>query len=207
MKIECVFPAHGDRIPIDHNYPLYAALSALVPAFHDADSHLRFATITGEPDGDGHLRLTEHSCLRVRLMDDAIRTILPLAGKRLEIAGHQVRLGVPSVRTLIPAPRLFARIVTFKDADTPDSFLTTARKKLAEIGIAGEAELPIHLVGERAGEPQRKIVRIKGIAIVGYSLLVSELSANDSLSLQEQSLGGRTQIGCGYFVPFREPRS
>ena len=44
-------------------------------------------------------------------------------------------------------------------------------------------------------------LRIKGLAIVGYGLLVSELSAADSLTLQERGLGGRTQLGCGFFVP------
>lgn len=206
MKIELVFPAHGQQISTDHNYPLYSALSAVVPQFHETESGLRFAAITGQSDGDGHLRLADHSCLRVRVADDAIRTVLPLAGKRLEIAGHAVRLGVPAVRTLIPAPRLFARIVTFKDADTPDKFLETTRMKLAELGVSAEPELPIHITGDRAGEPHRKIVRIKGVAIVGYSLLVSELSAAASLKLQDHGLGGRTQMGCGFFVPFREAK-
>ena len=204
MNIELVFPASGQKILTDHNYPLYSALSAVVPQFHEAASGLRFASIGGEPDDDGHLRLTDRSCLRVRVADDAIRTVLPLAGKRLEIAGHAVRLGVPAVRTLIPAPRLFARIVTFKNNDTPKDFLETAREKLAEMGVTAEPELPIHITGDRAGEPHRKIVRIKGVAIVGYSLLVSELSADDSLKLQTHGLGGRTQMGCGFFVPVKE---
>ncbi len=206
MKLELVFPASGQHIPTDHSYPLYSALSAVVPQFHDAASGLRFAAITGEPDGAGHLRLADHSCLRVRVADDAIRTVLPLAGKRLEIAGHAVRLGVSSVRTLIPAPRLFARIVTFKNNDDPEKFLETARGKLAEMGVTAEPELPIHITGDRAGEPHRKIVRVKGVAIVGYSLLVSELTADDSLKLQTHGLGGRTQMGCGFFVPFREAK-
>jgi CRISPR-associated protein Cas6 len=55
--------------------------------------------------------------------------------------------------------------------------------------------------GERAGEPKRRVVRIKGVAITGYSLLVTELSAADSIKLQESGLGGRRHLGCGFFVP------
>jgi CRISPR-associated protein Cas6 len=210
--IELVFPARGGFLPTDHGYALYGALSRIVPAFHDDDGPFRFAPVTGIGIPNGRLQLHEHSVLRVRTPEDRIRTLLPLAGKRLELDGETIRLGVPAVRTLAPAPSLVARLVTFKpptkegDAPdlSPDRFLELARKKLSETGVTGEAQLPIHLDGDRAGEPLRRVVRVKGAAIVGYSLLVAELSAADSLRLQETGLGGRTQMGCGFFVPTRK---
>ncbi len=201
MKVELVFAAKGTIIPTDHAYPLYAALTSLVPAFHTADSPLRFSPISGVGQPDGTLRFSPHSCLRVRIPDDQVRLALPLAGKRIDVAGSWVRLGVPAIRTLVAASAVIARVVTFKNADTPEQFLTTARTKLAELGVAGEPSLPIHLDGERSGEPKRRVVRIKGAAIVGYSLLVNELSAVDSLTLQERGLGGRSHLGCGFFDP------
>jgi CRISPR-associated protein Cas6 len=203
VTLELVFPAAGSGLPTDHAYPLYAALCAIVPAFHAADSPLRFATISGIGQADGTLRFVPHSCLRVRLPADQVRLVLPLAGKRLEVAGAAVRLGVPAARTLVAAPAVVARIVTFKMAngDTPDCFLATARRKLVELGVAGEPSLPIHMEGDRAGEAKRRVVRIKRTTIVGYSLLVSELTAADSLTLQQCGFGGRTHLGCGFFVP------
>jgi len=79
--LELVFPAVGTFLPTDHAYPLYGALSGIVPQFHDEASPLRFAPITGRATPDGHLHLTEHSSLRVRLSDDSV----PLAGKRLTV--------------------------------------------------------------------------------------------------------------------------
>jgi CRISPR-associated protein Cas6 len=203
--IDLVFPVRGAFLPTDHSYPLYAAISRLVPEFHAEDSPFRFAPITGIGTPDGRLQLHEHSALRIRTPDDRIRMVLPLAGKRLDIIDDSVRLGVPSVRTLNPAPSLIARLVTFKlDEITPDTFLATARAKLAEMGVTGEPQLPIHMAGDRAGEAKRRVVRIKGVQIVGYSLIVAELSAADSLKLQEQGLGGRTHMGCGFFAPVRK---
>ena len=203
MSLELVFPAFGKTLPTDHAYTLYAALSGVVPEFHDKDSPLRFAPITGRATPDGLLHVTEHSCLRVRMPDDAVQVALPLAGKRLTIGDVFVRLGVPSVRRLVAAPSLIARLVTFKNADTPDQFLTTARVKLSELGVLGEPQLPLHLDGNRAGTPQRRVVRVKGVTIPGYSLIVAELSATDSLILQESGLGGRTRLGCGFFAPIK----
>ncbi|OWK34210.1 type I-MYXAN CRISPR-associated protein Cas6/Cmx6 [Fimbriiglobus ruber] len=205
MHLELVFRAFGPTdIPTDHAYPLYAALSGVVPQFHDAAAGLRFAPLTGAADAAGRLRLTDWSCLRVRLPDDAIRLALPLAGRQLDLVGSPIRLGVPTVRTLAPAPALMSRITTFKNAETPEEFLATARAKLSELEVAGDPQLPIHLTGDRAGEPKRRVVRIKGTAIVGYALVVAELSAADSIRLQERGLGGRTQMGCGFFVPAKE---
>jgi CRISPR-associated protein Cas6 len=201
VTIDLVFPVTGPAIATDHAYPLYAALSAVVPAFHADASPLRFAPISGIGQPDGTLQLGPHSCLRVRVPDDQVRLALPIADKRLDVAGAGVRLGVPAVRTLVSAPAVIARMVTFKGADTPEQFLTTARAKLAELGVTGDPQLPIHMDGERAGEPKRRVIRIKGAAIVGYSLLVAELSAADSLKLQEHGLGGRTHLGCGFFTP------
>ncbi len=206
MTVDLVFPVTGTSLATDHAYHLYSALAGLVPNFHEAEGSLRFASITGTAVSGGRLELGPHSQLTVRLPQDKIRTALPLAGRRLSIGDALVRLGVPGVRTLVPAPTLVARIVTFKNAEDPDAFLTTARAKLAELGVSGEPQLPIHIEGPRAGEPKRRVVRIKDVTITGYALLVSELSSTDSVRLQECGLGGRTRIGCGFFTPAKEMR-
>ena len=48
------------------------------------------------------------------------------------------------------------------------------------------------------------MVRVKGQKIVGYALVVSGLDADESVRLQERGLGGRTHMGCGFFLPARE---
>ena len=204
MIIELVFPVSGHSVATDHAYHLYSALSAAVPRFHDSDGLVRFATVSGIAIECGRLQLGPHSQLAVRLPQDEVRIALPLAGKRLPIGDGWVRLGVPAVRTLEPAPAVIARIVTFKNAENPSDFLATARAKLADLGVSGEPQLPIHIAGPRAGEPKRRVVRIKDATITGYSLLVSGLSPSDSIRLQESGIGGRTRIGCGFFTPARQ---
>lgn len=201
MHLDVVFPTSGGTVATDHAYLLYAAVSRIVPEFHQENSPLRYAAITGVASPNGQLQLTPHSHFRVRLPQDLVKVVLPLAGKRLQIGEASIRLGVPAVSTLEPATSLYARIVTFKNAETPEQFLATARTKLTELGISGEPQLPIHLKGERAGEPKRRVLRIKGAVITGYALVVSDLSAGDSLKLQEKGFGGRSHLGCGFFTP------
>ena len=125
MTVDLVFPALGNTLPTDHAYALYGALSQIVPDFHDETRSVRFAPITGRAAPDGRLQITEYSCLRVRLADNAVRCVLPLAGKRLAVGDALVRLGVPRLQSLVAAPSLIARLVTFKNADTPERFQST----------------------------------------------------------------------------------
>ncbi len=202
--VDLVFPVRGGTVPVDHAYPLYGALSTAVPAFHDPTKPLRFAPLTGGRDEAGRLRLMPWSLLRVRLSADAIPTVLPLAGRALDVAGARVTLGPPAVEALVPAPALESWLVTFKNGEEPDAFLATARAKLVEIGVSGEPAVRAVDAGPRVGEARRRVVRVKGAAIVGYALLVSGLTAVESIRLQESGLGGRTKIGCGFFLPARE---
>jgi len=202
--VDLLFPVLGTTLPIDHSYLLYGALSKLVPRFHDPNGNLRFAAINGQPGAPGELGLFNKSRLRCRLNHDAITEVLPLAGKSLQVGDHRLRLGVPQVAALIPAATLVARLVTFKNADTPDHFLEHARETLKEMIIQGEPGIPLIQAGPRQGEPRRMIVRIKGKRVIGFALRVEGLTAEESIKLQEEGLGGRTRMGCGFFVTMKE---
>lgn len=206
MTVDLVFAVVGDDLPTDHAYRLYGALSRLVPTFHEKGGP-RLLPLSGMPARPGRLRLTPRSRLRVRVDTDRIREVLPLAGKRLDIAGAGVRLGVPEVHPLEPAAVLAARVATVKLAagGVPDAAGCVAswRKSLEKLGIVAEVGIPPHRDGPRQGEPVRRVVRVKGKRIVGYAVVVSGLSAEDSVRLQELGLGGRTRLGCGFLLPAR----
>lgn len=222
--IELQFPVLGTEIPADHGYALYGAVSRLVPKLHEHEMTLRIGPIRGSYVGNGKLRLEPRgSRLRVRLQPDDLPVVLPLAGKSLDLGGHAVRLGVPQVTTLLPVPTLFARTVVIKASSPmtdptvktsrdrqktkryqePGEFLAAIRRELERQGIGAEADIPLHEVGTRVGQPCRHVLRIHGKTIVGFSVIVQGLTAEESLMLLENGLGGRSKMGCGFFVPFR----
>lgn len=151
---------------------------------------------------------------------DRIPEVLPLAGTLLDVGGHRVRLGVPSVTPLVPAATLSARVVVVKPDAGPKAtrpgprgpvavefgpFLDIVRRMLDRAGIAGQVEVPFRMTNKRDGQPEpcRRVVRIKSKRMVGYAVTASGLSAADSLRLQADGLGGRRRIGCGFFLPTR----
>jgi CRISPR-associated protein Cas6 len=203
VHINLDFPVQGDTLPIDHHYLLYSSLSHAVGALHSANSLLRFAAIGGERAEKGLIRPHPRSRLRLRLPADQIGTVLPLAGRTLQIGDHSIHLGIPTVAPLRAAPLLAAKVVTYKHALDPIRFLDVTRRRLDEMGVSGEPGIPLIQTGPRAGEPRRQVLTIKGKRIIGYALQVAGLTAEESVRLQELGLGGRRRMGCGFFVPYQ----
>src|SRR4051794_20429177 len=103
--INLYFPVLGATLPSDHGYALYGALARLLPLLHEPDAPILIGPVGGDYSGDGALRLDpRRSCLRLRLPAEQIAAVLPLAGKSLDVAGHRLRLRVPRVQSLVPAP-------------------------------------------------------------------------------------------------------
>lgn len=220
--VDLSFRVIGQSLPVDHGYALYSAIShALGPEFHESSGIGIFA-IRGLPSGDRQLRLDDNSRLRIRTQADHIPALLKLAGKQLDVAGHRVRIGVPETYPLVPAATLVSRLVVIKLAEPraegeaagnlvpPEAFLTAVSKKLhdqppAGLGLSSEVEaaIPLRRTGPRAGEPTRRVLRIKDKRVVGYSVMLSGLTAEDSMRVQEAGIGGRRHMGCGLFVPLR----
>jgi CRISPR-associated protein Cas6 len=200
--LDLSFPVLGTRLPCDHNYPLYAALSRLLPCLHDGSVAFGLLPIQGRYIGRGLMQLDPSwSRFRLRVSTTDIPRVLPLAGKPLRVMGEHIRLGVPQVFAPRPGPTLHAHTVTIKNATEPAPFLEAVHRQLQQMNIQGRSEIPCFESGERQGQPQRSILRVKDKRVVGYSLLVHDLSAEDSQRLLEEGLGGRRRMGGGVFLP------
>lgn len=211
--VDLLFPALGGRVAVDHGYPLYAAVSRLFPQVHSGELPVAFAPLSGLYVGNGQLSLDPgRSFLRARLDHAYVPALLALTGKTLSVLGSPVVLGAPRIALLVPHPVLASRCVLIKDKDVLDAkdegpFLDAARSRLATLGVKGVPEVPRIDSGRRKGEPRRVVLRVHGRALVGYSLIVRDLSDGDSMRLQEVGLGGRRRMGAGMFVPAEEDRS
>lgn len=191
------FPVQGRQLPADHGYALYSAITRQLPALHGA-SWLGIELISGVPWREGIIVLpTRGAHLRLRVPADQYGLVLPLSGKRLDIGGQFIRLGIPSARPLMPAASLYARVVTIKKFTEAEPFLDAARRQLDSLGITTTLQLPL----DEQGRFRRRVLTIKDKTIVGFSLAAHDLSDDESLLLQSVGIGGRRAMGCGLFNP------
>jgi len=209
MKVDVQFRLIGSEIQADHGYPLLSALARIVPGLHGDDT-IGVHAISGKLVGNRRLALTERSRLTIRIDADRIAEVLPLAGKSLVIDGSPIRVGTPQTRALVPAPRLYSRLVVIKGFTKPETFLDAARRQLEALAIRGEPQLVPQpaVAATNAGKPSgsrspylRRTIRIHDREVVGFALRVQDLAPDESIRLQEHGLGGRRRFGCGIFVP------
>lgn len=203
--IDAAFTITGTSLPLDHGYPLFGALSRIVPALHEKP-HWGVHPILGLRRGPGVLALTKHSWLKLRLPVEEVAQLMPLAGLTLDVDGHPISLGVPRLLPLVPAPALKARFVTVKKFhdDDPAPFVDALRRQLAALEDLGQEPGRIEIVvgdGSRDRRHQR-VIRIGNHKIVGYPVSLANLDARASLAIQARGLGGRRHMGGGMFVPY-----
>lgn len=195
--VELSFEISGQTLPANHGYGLYCAIAHLCPEIHQQQG-LSIQTITGIPDKQGKIYLTDKSRLRIRLPGERVPLVYPLAGKQLTIGVHHIRLHIPQIFPLQPASRLRSRIVIITKFQEPEPFLEAAKRQMNELSIQGKVSIPINA----DGEPDRKAIKIKQYSVVGFGLEVTDLSDEDSIKLQTFGLGGKHRMGCGLFSPF-----
>jgi CRISPR-associated endonuclease/helicase Cas3 len=211
--VDLEFPLRGDMVPADHGYSLYAALCRVLPWAH-ADEAVGIHPIRGRLVGGRALALTLASRLRLRLPASRIAEALPLAGQQLDLGGARLGVGVPTIRPLSPAPTLASRLAVIKGFQEPEPFLEAAQRQAEALGIEGRLALLARAnegslegaTSRAAGDPIRRTLRIHDREIVGFALAATELTAEESLRVQEVGIGGRRRFGCGLFVPLRGGR-
>ena len=193
QAVDVTFPLQGTVIPFEHSYALYGALSALLPALHEAD-WLGIHPIHGMRT-ESQLRIGHGTCLRLRLPPDKIRDVQPLVGRTLQIGADRIAVGAPSTHMLRPHGTLHSYRVTIKNAMDDAQILRGLLAELAALQI--QATLSVRRV---------RALQIKDARIVCYRVIASDLSGESSLRLQIHGLGGRRRMGCGLFDVMKEPQ-
>ena len=187
-KVELSFQVMGQHIPVDHGYSLYSSVCHIIPEFHETHDVL-MGLIRGFYVGNGLIDITPRSYLNFRLSPESIASYINLAGKTLELKGHTIRIGVPTTGLVQPANSLFSLMVTTKNGHDQERFAQEISKQANEIGISSQFQVR-----------KRKTFSLHGKQVVGYAVSVEGLNNDESIALQENGLGGRKKMGCGWFV-------
>lgn len=185
--VDIAFAATGGPLPRDHSLELWRALSRAAPALF-ADASVAVLPVRGASAGGGGIVLQRRSRLLMRIPEPAVERALALCGARLEVAGAPVTLGEAKTRPLAPYATLYAHRVAAECADE-QGFVREAADALHRIEVVAE-----FIVG------QRSLTRGESGEIPGFSLMLAELPARQSLALQARGLGAHRGLGFGIFV-------
>jgi CRISPR-associated protein Cas6 len=200
--VELSFPVFGQSPPRDHGYSLYAAISSFLDGHLPRDVAISWIGSSSLAFGKSHL--TRDTRFRIRTPIDHIGELLRISGQFLNVGGVEIGIGIPRISQLQASPSLKSHLVTIKGFTEPGPFFDAVNRQLSQLEIAGDVSIPFIENGPRKGEHRRRIIKVKGVTIVGYPLCITNLSDVDSYRLQVAGLGGRRHMGCGIFFPARK---
>lgn len=185
--VDIAFAVSGEPLPRDHSFELWRALSEAAPDLL-ADPSVAVLPVRGASAGAGGIVLQRRSRLLMRMPEASVERALRLCGARVEVAGAAVTLGDAKTRPLAHYATLYAHRVA-AERDDEASFVQQATAALREIDVAAD-----FIVGKRT------LTRGAAGDIAGFSLMLAELSARQSLVLQVRGLGAHRGLGFGVFV-------
>jgi CRISPR-associated protein Cas6 len=117
-----------------------------------------------------------------------------LTGKTLDLDGHSVTIKEATIKSLSDHPVMFSRYIVTDGFDTETEVLDEMVKQLKTMGIKPKKVL--------CG--METIITTPDKAIKTRSVMLADLSVEESVTLQMKGLGSHRWLGCGLFIPHKD---
>ncbi len=202
--VDVVYSIDCRALPVDHAYALSRAIQQALPWFSqekDAGLHTIHVAESGNgwmrPDrADALLYLSRRTKLTLRLPKHRLDDAATLTGRTLDVGGNRLRVEKSVVKPLSPITTVFARYIVTREGADEDGFLRDAMALFREMGVQPKKMLcgMEHVIAT----PER--------TIRARSLMLADLTVEESVKLQQQGLGPERKLGCGLFIPHKDIR-
>lgn len=203
---DAVFRIACERLAVDHAAELAEAVCSQAPGIEkSAHSGVHPVHVAGTQNGwerpehaNAFLQLSKRTPLRIRVeLSYANELINLLAGKTLNVGGNTIDVLSGKVRTLSPAATLFSRYLYFPSPDINNceqAFVNQVSKECQQYKFSPTKILcgREHVISTNKG---KQLTR---------SVLLADVPAVSSVTLQEQGLGEGRTMGCGLFIPHKD---
>lgn len=196
--VDVVYAIQCARLPVDHMQALSNAIQQHLPWFAN-EIFTALHTIHVAESGNGWQRpgdfihLSRRTRLTLRLPKKRVGDAQQLTGKTLDIDGHTLIVGAGTLRPLSTITTIFARYVA-ADAADEQKFMADALQQLRALNIRPKKML--------CGMENN--VRTATGDLRTRSLMLAELTPEESLTLQRHGLGTHRHLGCGVFIPHKD---
>lgn len=207
--VDIVYNISCKCLPLDHAYPLSAALRAALPWIDEeaqAGIHLIHGAESGNgwmrPDDASHelLQLSRRSRMTLRVPNQRIGDAQKLTGQTLDVDGHRLEVGSSKVKLFSTLATQFARYVVVPESVSHDdeaAFMSVVADQLRELDIKVRKLLcgRTHAIGHPQGE------------LYTRSVMLADLEAEEAIVLQQHGIGAHRKMGCGLFIPHKGIRA
>lgn len=186
-------------LPVDHAHALSAAICEHLPWLIDeqgAGIHPISIPEAGNgwlrPEGgDETLHLSKRTKLILRIPSSRFDDATTLIRKKLSVAGNDMTIMKMTERLLQPMETVFSRYNIVEEGMDEADFMRQTMESLKSMDIAPRKMLP----------GREHSLRTDTGVLKTLTLMIAELSQEESLRLQEKGIGQHQHMGCGLFIP------
>lgn len=200
---DVVFAVECRQLPVDHAHALSEALTRVLPWMADEPLlAVHSIHVAGSQNGwerpahgtENRLLLSRRTRLVIRAPQPRIEDLLTrLPGARIEVDGCPMAIREGKVKPLSRETTLFARYVVSLPGQDEESFLASAAHALGEMGLRVR----------KAVCGKSTLLNTPRGTVHTRSLLLADLSIEESFLLQRLGLGPSRLMGCGVFIPHK----
>jgi CRISPR-associated protein Cas6 len=203
--VDVLFNIACRELPVDHIYHLSQAIRQALPG-HDAHTGLGIHPIhlAGSQNGwerpdeslGQNLILSKRTKLVLRLRKEHQQDIInKLNNTKLDINGFELTIGKAKIKKLSKDSTIFSRSIVCNEQETEDEmqFLKRMQLELAGMGIVIKKAL--------CGKTSQ--FKTPEGPVLTRSLMLADLSPENSVKLQQSGIGPMRDMGCGLFIPHK----
>lgn len=200
--VDLAFDIVCRALPVDHAYALSQAVLAELPWLADEPAAGVHPIHVAE-SGNGWMRpenpqdllhLSRRTKLLLRIPKARVDAARALGGKTLDVDGHALVVGKANVRPLVAIGTVFSRYVIMPTAADETAFIERSVRALRELGIK-----PKKLLCGREIQ-----IAVPGDTLHARSMMLADLTLDESIQLQLHGVGPRRRLGCGLFIGHKD---
>ena len=197
--IDVAFKIQCKTLPYDHACDLSKAITSKMPWLLK-DKLIGIHTLHGPESGNGWVRsekeeifLSKRTRLILRISRSDANKAKELEGENINVLGNNIKIGKSNIKTFLIVRDLISRCVLCDKEQDEEDFLLDIKKELFMHGV------PI----KKAICGKAKSITINGENRFTRSLMIADLSKENSILLQDIGIGDGRIFGCGIFLPHK----
>ena len=197
--IDVAFKIQCKTLPYDHACDLSKAITSKMPWLLK-DKLIGIHTLHGPESGNGWVRsekeeifLSKRTRLILRISRSDANKAKELEGENINVLGNSIKIGKSNTKTFLIVRDLISRCVLCDKEQDEEDFLLDIKKELFTHGV------PI----KKAICGKAKSITINGENRFTRSLMIADLSKENSILLQDIGIGDGRIFGCGIFLPHK----
>ena len=197
--IDVAFRIECKTLPYDHACDLSNEITKNLPWLLD-DQLTGIQTLHGPESGNGWVRsekeeifLSKRTRLVLRIPRGDIDKVKELENIEINVLGNNIKIGKSNTKTFLIVRDLISRFVLCDEDETEEEFLLGVKKELLNHGVSIK----------KAICGKAKSLTINGKSKITRSLMIADLSKENSVLLQDTGVGAGRIYGCGIFLPHK----